>query len=96
MIKIDFELESDYGVFRDAIYLPEDHTMTDAEIEAMKQQRLDNWLAAVNSTSQVEELVGPPEEGPITIGGETYEKLNGAPPSGAKLVEINGVWYYKV
>ena len=48
MIKIDFEFDSSFGVFRDALWLPEDHGMTDAEIEAMKQQRFDNWLAIVN------------------------------------------------
>ena len=48
MIKIDFEFDSPYGVFRDALHLPENHGMTDAEIQAMKQQRFDNWIAIVN------------------------------------------------
>lgn len=48
MIKIDFEFDSTYGVFRDALHLPDDHGLSDAEIEAMKQQRFDNWLAVVN------------------------------------------------
>jgi hypothetical protein len=48
MIKIDFEFESPHGVFRDALHLPEDHTFTDDEIQAMKQQRYDNWWAIVN------------------------------------------------
>lgn len=48
MIKIDFEFDSQYGVFRDALHLPENHGMTDAEIQAMKQQRFDNWIAIVN------------------------------------------------
>lgn len=46
-MKIDFEFQTQYGVFRDALHLPDDYEMTDAEIEAMKQQRLDNWLAIV-------------------------------------------------
>jgi hypothetical protein len=54
MIKIDFEFDSQYGVFRDALHLPEDHTFTNDEIQAMKQQRYDNWLAIVNA---------PPTEG---------------------------------
>lgn len=49
MIKIDFEFDSSYGVFRDALHLPDDHTMTDAEIQEMKQHRFDNWLAIVNA-----------------------------------------------
>jgi hypothetical protein len=49
MIKIDFEFETQYGVFRDALYLPNDHTFTDEQIAAMKQERLDNWLFAVEN-----------------------------------------------
>ena len=30
MIKIDFEFDTPYGVFRDALHLPDDHTFTDA------------------------------------------------------------------
>lgn len=48
MVKIDFEFDSTYGVFRDALHLPDDHGLSDAEIDAMKQQRFDNWLAIVN------------------------------------------------
>jgi len=49
MIKIDFEFDTAYGLFRDALHLPEDHTFTDNEIQAMKQERVDNWLAVVNA-----------------------------------------------
>ena len=48
-MKIDFSFDTQYGKFADALHLPDDHTHTDAEIEAMKQQRLDNWLAIVNA-----------------------------------------------
>ena len=48
-MKIDFEFDTPHGVFRDALHLPDDHTFSDAEIEAMKQQRLNNWLAIVNA-----------------------------------------------
>tara|TARA_R110002126_G_scaffold261061_4_gene403991 strand:- start:1401 stop:1583 length:183 start_codon:yes stop_codon:yes gene_type:complete len=58
MVKIDFEFDSPYGVFRDALHLPDDHGMTEDEIQAMKQQRLDNWLAIVNAP--------PAEETPPT------------------------------
>jgi len=47
MIKIDFSFETKYGKFADALHLPDDHGLTDDEIEAMKQQRLTNWLAIV-------------------------------------------------
>lgn len=58
MIKIDFEFDTKYGVFRDALHLPEDHTYTDAEIQAMKEQRRDNWLNIVDGASSVETTVG--------------------------------------
>ena len=58
MVKIDFEFDSQYGVFRDALHLPDDHGMTEAEIQAMKQQRFDNWIAIV--TAPPVEL--PPEQ----------------------------------
>ena len=48
MIKIDFEFDTAYGVFRDALHLSPDHQFSDGEIAAMQQQRLDNWLAIVN------------------------------------------------
>jgi hypothetical protein len=48
MIKIDFEFTTQFGVFRDALYLPEEHSLSDAEIDALKQERLDNWLVVVN------------------------------------------------
>ena len=47
MIKIDFEFKTDNGVFRDALHLPDDHTFLDEEIESMKLERVNNWLAIV-------------------------------------------------
>ena len=48
MKQIIFTFETPFGPFSDALYLPEDHTFTDEQIEAMKQERLNNWLAVVN------------------------------------------------
>lgn len=48
-MKIDFEFQTQYGVFRDALHLPDDHTFTDAELDAMKQERLDNWISVVTA-----------------------------------------------
>jgi len=48
-MKIDFSFDTQYGKFADALHLPDDHTLTDAEIEAMKQQRLDNWVAVITA-----------------------------------------------
>jgi len=57
MIKIDFQFETKFGKFADALHLPDGHGLTDDEIEAMKQQRLTNWLAIVDAP--------PVEEPPV-------------------------------
>jgi hypothetical protein len=64
MIKIDFEFQTVYGKFADALYLPDDHTYSDAEIDVMKQQRLDNWIAIITAPSPdvVEEPLQEPQE----------------------------------
>lgn len=48
-MKIDFEFTTPHGVFRDALHLPDDRTFTEDEIQAMKQQRVDNWIAIVTA-----------------------------------------------
>ena len=56
MIKIDFEFETKYGKFADAIsFDPSITPMTDDEIEAEKQRRLTNWLSFIEAPS-VEEI----------------------------------------
>jgi hypothetical protein len=59
MIKIDFQMQTPYGKYADALYLPEDHTHSEAEIEAMKQQRVDNWIAIITAPPAEET---PPEQ----------------------------------
>jgi hypothetical protein len=68
MIKIDFEFQTQYGVFRDALYLPEDHDFSQEQITAMQQERLDNWLFAVENPPA-------PESEMVEINGVTYEKV---------------------
>jgi hypothetical protein len=68
MIKIDFEFETKYGKFRDALHLAEDHGLTDDQIVDMKQERLDNWLLAVENPPA-------PEPETVEINGVTYEKV---------------------
>jgi len=50
--KFDFEKTDGTYTFRDAIHLPPDHNLTDYEIEAMKQQRFDNWLSIINTPAE--------------------------------------------
>ena len=62
MIKIDFEFNTPHGLFRDALHLPEDHKLTVEEIEAMKQRRVDNWIAIVTAPPVEEPVEAPTEE----------------------------------
>ena len=57
MIKIDFEKTSNDGVwiYRDALYLPDDHTYSEADIEAFKQARFAKWLEVITAPSVFEE-----------------------------------------
>jgi len=48
-MKIDFEFETKHGVYRDALYLDDNHSFTEQEVDAMKQQRVDNWLYIVEN-----------------------------------------------
>jgi hypothetical protein len=47
MNSIPFQFETQYGLFSDALILSDDEvaSLTADQIEAMKQQRLSNWLA---------------------------------------------------
>jgi hypothetical protein len=97
-MKIDFEFTTQYGVFRDAIYLQDDHDLTEQQIQEIKQQRLNNWIAVFEAPPQediVESTLQEPQN-TIEIAGEMYQKLEGIPQSGAKLIEVNGTWYFKV
>jgi hypothetical protein len=47
-MQIRFTFDTQFGPFSDALYLDDGHTFTDAEVEAMKQERLTNWLAVID------------------------------------------------
>ena len=67
MVKIDFDFDTPHGVFRDALHLPDDHGFTEAEIQAMKEQRRDNWIAVVTAPPAPE-----PDPEYIEIDGVRY------------------------
>lgn len=48
MVKIDFEFDSENGKFRDAIVLPDNHGLSDAQIETMKLERFEGWKSAIS------------------------------------------------
>lgn len=67
-MQIIFEFTTKYGVFRDALYLDDDHTLSEDEINALKQERLDNWLYFVENPPA-------PEPDTVEINGVVYEKI---------------------
>jgi len=79
MIKIDFEVQNEkYGVYRDALHLPDDHTFSEAEIESMKQERYDNWVNVIENPPVVEEVTPVVEDSPedyVEINGVKYKKV---------------------
>jgi hypothetical protein len=48
-MKIYFRVETPHGLYADTLHLPDDHGLTDAQIEAMQQERVDNWIAVVTA-----------------------------------------------
>jgi len=49
MVKIDFIING----FSDALYLADNHGLTDVEIEAMKQARYDKWRDYIDNPPPV-------------------------------------------
>ena len=72
MIKIDFTFDTEHGSFSDALYLDDNHNFTEQEIEAMKQERLTNW---VNSVKPVEVLEQPSEYGTNQYMNSIYRSV---------------------
>jgi hypothetical protein len=70
MITIPFELTQDGYTLKDAIVLPNDHNLTDDDIEALKQQRFDDWYAVVTA---------PQPEYQVDENGELILDENGMP-----------------
>ena len=52
---IKFEKTDGTNTLQDAIVLPDDVIMTEAEIEKMKQERFDNWIKAITVPLDSEE-----------------------------------------
>ena len=64
-MQITFEIFSTYGMYRDALHLPDDHGLSDDELTAMKQARFDNWIANIEAASQIVTPEEPISEEPI-------------------------------
>lgn len=52
-MKIDFEFNTEYGVFRDALNLPDDVVYGEDAIQSMKEQRRDRWIEFIKNAPQV-------------------------------------------
>lgn len=52
MITIEFEKSDGTNTLRDAIVLPDNHGLSDTEIEAIKQKRFDDWIAIINTPAE--------------------------------------------
>lgn len=68
-IKIDFERDTPYGTYRDALYLPDDHVYTPEEIAAMEQERVDNWIYVMENPAPT------PSPDYVVIGGIIYRQV---------------------
>jgi hypothetical protein len=65
-MKIDFEVETAHGKFADALYFEANAVPDDATIEALKQERVDNWIASITAPSTHEY---------VELDGVLYEKI---------------------
>lgn len=65
-MKIDFEFETQYGKYKDALYLPDDHNFTQQQIEEMQVERLNAWVYTIEN---------PIVPDVVTVDGVTYEKI---------------------
>lgn len=65
-VQIIFEVETAHGMYRDALYFPADQVPSDEEIELLKQQRVDNWIAVI--TAPPVEVVPDIVEGALQDG----------------------------
>ena len=60
MVKIDFEKTDGVYTLQDALHLPDDHTFSESDIEAMKQQRFDKWLLIITTPTPEPTIEEPP------------------------------------
>jgi hypothetical protein len=49
MINIDFTKTDGVYTLQDALWLEDNHSFTDEQLETMKQERFDNWVAIITT-----------------------------------------------
>jgi hypothetical protein len=98
MIQIDFEVQTQYGMYRDCIQYPDDYQFTNEEVEAEKQRRADAWVQLITTLSSKEQIIREQDllSDSIIVNGYEYKKLTDAPNMGDQLIKVDEVWYFKV
>ena len=66
-MQIVFEVETPHGKFCDALYFADDAVPDAATIEAMKQARVDNWIAIVTSPPKAVSKYQRDEDGNLIL-----------------------------
>ncbi len=75
-MKIDFEFQTEYGLFRDALHLDDNHNLSEDVIAEMKRQRVDNWLAIITAPEPETPVIEPvAENNYIEVDGVRYVKV---------------------
>ena len=78
-MKIDFEFETQYGTYRDALYFEDTLVPSDAELEVLKQQRVDNWIAVITAPQPVISKFQRDETGNLILDENGEPILNSSP-----------------
>jgi hypothetical protein len=52
-MKINFEFDTEFGLFRDCLNLPDNHRFSNQEIETMKKNRRDSWIDFIKNAPNV-------------------------------------------
>ena len=69
-VQLNFTVDTPYGQYSDALYFPLDQwaTTTQEQIDTMKQERVDNWIAVVTQ---------PPIENNEVLVNEPTDEVTG-------------------
>lgn len=70
MITIPFERTDGTYTFRDAIILPDNHKLSEAEIEQIKEDRWNNWIDMIKNPSVPENIEFDENGMPIVVDAE--------------------------
>ena len=88
-MKIDFEFNTQYGKFSDALHFPDNQELpSDDEIEVMKQERLNNWITVITTPSSYVEDTSSEE--PDTTPSSYVEDTSSGEPDNQTDAPVEG------